>query len=263
VAATRARELLVVSRWTGNQKLKAWGVLNDFLTGAKELPIPQTVAAPSLEPLDCSTEPQAEFIAVRIRAHEQTRRASWSITSATADAQHIVRATRSADATPDDPTKVVATDTPTHRADAGMAWGTLVHGLLEHAMRHRDVTSEDLRRLAMWLTVDEPQLRTVLDDAVETVQRVAKEEFWRVAKAGEHAEEAPFAFGHSGTLTNGVIDLLYKSAGSWRVRDYKTDVTLSQGAYDKQLETYRTALRQIGYEVNDAEVVSVRPKTVE
>ena len=31
VAATRARELLVVSRWTGNHTYKAWGVLNDFL----------------------------------------------------------------------------------------------------------------------------------------------------------------------------------------------------------------------------------------
>ena len=28
-------------------------------------------------------------------------------------------------------------DTPSHRADAGMAWGTLIHGLLEHAMRHK------------------------------------------------------------------------------------------------------------------------------
>lgn len=76
VAATRAREQLVVSRWTGNQKLKAWGVLNNFLTGANELRIPQTVAAPSVEPLDCSTEAQAEFTAARIMGDEQTRRAS-------------------------------------------------------------------------------------------------------------------------------------------------------------------------------------------
>jgi len=263
VAATRARELLVVSRWSGNQKLKAWGVLNDFLSGAKELPIPQTASAPSVEPLDCSKEAQAEFAVARIAADEQARRASWSITSPTADAQHIVRITRSADVIPDDSTKVVATDTSTHRADAGMAWGTLIHGLLEHAMRHRDVTSEDLRRLAMWLTVDEPQLRTVLDEAIETVQRVATEEFWRVAKAGEHSEEAPFAFAYAGSLTNGVIDLLFKSDGSWRIRDYKTDLALSPEAYDEQLTTYRTALREVGCDVNEVEVVSLRAKIVE
>jgi hypothetical protein len=71
----------------------------------------------------------------------------------------------------------VAPDTPSHRADAGMAWGTLIHGMLEHAMRHAQSTPEDLRRLARWLTVDEPQLRGVIDEAIETVQRVAKAEF--------------------------------------------------------------------------------------
>ena len=35
VAATRAREMLVVSRWTGRQGTPAWGVLNDFLASAR------------------------------------------------------------------------------------------------------------------------------------------------------------------------------------------------------------------------------------
>jgi hypothetical protein len=42
-----------------------------------------------------------------------------------------------------------------------------------------------------------PTLRAVLDDAVESVQRVARADFWRAARAGEHLEEAPFA------VTNG------------------------------------------------------------
>ncbi len=74
---------------------------------------------------------------------------------------------------PDDPTRVVVADTPSHRADAGMAWGTLIHGLLEHAMRHKTATRDDLRRLAMWLTVEEPQLRPVIDEALDTVLTVA------------------------------------------------------------------------------------------
>ena len=51
-----------------------------------------------------------------------------------------------------------------------MAWGTLIHGLLEHAMWHPNATPDDLKRLAMWLTVEEPQLRAVIDEAVETVR---------------------------------------------------------------------------------------------
>ena len=52
----------------------------------------------------------------------------------------------------------------------------------------------DLRRLAMWLTVDEPGLRPFLDEAVATVQAVSKKEFWAEAKASpECHEEVPFA----------------------------------------------------------------------
>ncbi|HEV7838072.1 MAG TPA: UvrD-helicase domain-containing protein, partial [Gemmatimonadaceae bacterium] len=132
VAATRARELLVVSRFMGNQREPAWGILNDFLAGAKELPIPPSATAPSVMPLDCSIRAQADADAMRLAEHRRVRHASWSVTSVTAEAHHIARMTRAADATADDPTKVVGTDTLAHRADAGMAWGTLIHGLLEH-----------------------------------------------------------------------------------------------------------------------------------
>jgi ATP-dependent helicase/nuclease subunit A len=259
VAATRAREMLVVSRWTGNQTLKAWGVLNDFLASAKELPIPQSVPVPSVEPLDCSDQAQADSTAARVASHDRARQPSWSVTSVTADAKHIVRAMRTADAAADDPTRVVSADTPTHRADAGMAWGTLIHGLLEHAMRHQAATREDLRRLAMWLTVDEPQLRPSIDDAINTVLRVARAEFWPAAQEGEHAEETPFAVAHAGNeLMTGVIDLLFKSADAWHIRDYKTDVSLHASAYERQLNVYRRALERVGCNVADVALVHVR-----
>jgi ATP-dependent helicase/nuclease subunit A len=258
VAATRARQMLVVSRWTGNHSSKAWGVLNAFLTKAQELAVPQSVAVGSIEPLDCSNEAHVAAAAARAVSHDQARQASWSITSVTADAKHVVRTMRAMDAAADDPTKVVSPDTPTHRADAGMAWGTLIHGLLEHAMRHESATREDLRRLAVWLTVDEPRLRAVVDHAVETVERVAQAEFWRVAKAGKHLEEAPFTVTQGKVVTNGVIDLLFKTAEGWQIRDYKTDLALTQEAYERQLNTYRSALDDLGCEVADAELVHVR-----
>ena len=116
VAATRAREMLVVSRWTGNQTLKAWGVLNNFLASAQELPVPQSVPVPSVEPLDSSDQAQSESSATRLASHGRARQPSWSITSVTADAKHIVRTMRTADAAADDPTKVVSADTPMRTA---------------------------------------------------------------------------------------------------------------------------------------------------
>jgi hypothetical protein len=104
----------------------------------------------------------------------------------TAEARHIAKIVRSADGDADDPTRVVGGGTPSHRADAGIAWGTLIHGLLEHAMRHKSATRDDLRRLALWLTVEEPQLRAVIDDALQTVEVVAAEDFWKKAITSEH-----------------------------------------------------------------------------
>ena len=51
---------------------------------------------------------------------------------------------------------------------------------------------EDLRRLAMWLTVDEPQLRPVIDDAIDTVERAARADFWQLAQSHDHSVEMPF-----------------------------------------------------------------------
>jgi ATP-dependent helicase/nuclease subunit A len=258
VAATRAREVLVVSRWIGNQKAPAWGVLNNFLTSAKELPIAQPAAPRRVEPLDCSRNAQELAEMARTTAHDRVCHPSWSVTSVTAEAHHIARMTRAADASVDDPTKVVGTDTPAHRADAGMAWGTLIHGLLEHAMRHQDATRDDLRRLALWLTVEEPQLRAVIDEAMETVERVAKADFWSAAQSDVHSVETPFMVEEARILTNGVIDLLFETEAGWRVIDYKTDHSLADERYAGQLEAYQSGLRKLGCPIAGASVLHVR-----
>src|SRR4029077_3636760 len=156
----------------------AWGVLNTFLAGALELTVPPSVTVAPVVPLDCTSAMQIAASNRQASAHSLVNQPSWQVTSVTAEARHIARMTRSFDASADDPSKVVATDTPSHRADAGQAWGTLVHGLLEHAMRRKYATADDLRRLGMWLTVEEPELRPVLDLAVNTVLQVSKADFW-------------------------------------------------------------------------------------
>ena len=162
---------------------------------------------------------------------------------------------------PDDPTQVISADTPARRADAGMAWGTLIHGLLEHAMRHPQSTREDLRRLAMWLTVEEPQLRDVLDLAIDTVVAAAGAEFWREAKASEHSEETPFAFRDAQRLTMGVMDLIHRRGQGWHIVDYKTDAdggAAKASAYEAQTAVYRTALEACGVGVDSVAVENVR-----
>ena len=260
VAATRAREMLVVSRWTGQKGTAAWGALNDGLGDKPELAVPHDVSVRfghrgrlrrRGDPL-CRCDPRG-------RASQDVAEPSWSITSATAEARHVARMARAADAAADNPTGVVAPNTPSHRADAGVASGALVHGLLEHAMRHERVTRDDLQDLAMWLTVEEPQLQAVIDDAVDTALAVSLAKFWPEAKAGEHAVEVPFTVSLSDrALLAGVIDLAYSRPGGWCVVDYKTDLHPLDARYAEQLAAYRRALVACGLSVRGVVLESVR-----
>ena len=261
VAATRAREMLIISRCLGTLKQPAWGLLNNYLAEAKELDIP--IASPSLsdDPLDCGETARTSAEAARNLLLEGLVQPSWSITSATAEARHIASMIRSVETAGDDPSRVVNSDTPTHRADAGHAWGTLIHGLLEHAMRHPGSTYSDLSRLATWLSIEEPDLRPVLDQAVCTVLEVSKADFWRKAELSEHAVETPFTFaGEKNELITGVIDLVFKDPESWHIIDYKTDVDLpnSSSSYSQQLRMYEDALSSVGVKNALSELQPIR-----
>ncbi len=261
VAATRARELLVVSRWAKKPGEGPWGEFGGFLTQAAELRPPASVSVQAAHPLESRAAAQESAEHARERAFTRVLGPSWSITSATSEAHHIAAMTRdievsadvsgdvSGDVSADDPSRVVLTNTPSHRADAGQAWGTLVHGLLEHAMRQESATRDDLRRLGMWLTVEEPRLREVLDLAVDTVLQVSKAAFWNDAKSTEHSVETPFAFAEPGNaLRTGVIDLMFRQADRWQIVDYKTDVDTTEraAAYAEQLRMYERALAKVG-----------------
>ena len=272
VAATRARDLLVVGRWAkaGGKGVRSWAALDPFLGIAKELPVPSSVVSGSSRTVDLSDKARGQAAAVRVAAHERARAASWSATSVTAEAKHIAAIARSADLpepTPDDPTRVISADTPSHRADAGAAWGTLIHALLEHAMRQKTATREDLRRLAMWLTMERLELRPVIDTALDTVEEVARASFWVEAKASdERHEEVPFArrlsADGSSQVLSGTIDLVYKGPSEWRLLDYKTDSNTTEddlrARYQQQIDAYLEAWGSLSGGRVSAELISTR-----
>jgi hypothetical protein len=43
------------------------------------------------------------------------------------------------------------------------------------------------------MTVDEPQLRSVIDEPLDTVERVARTDFWQIALGNERSVETPFS----------------------------------------------------------------------
>ena len=128
-------------------------------------------------------------------------------------------------------------------------------------MRQKHATADDLRRLGMWLTVEEPQLRPVLDLAVNTVLQVSKADFWDEAKKSDRSVETPFAFAEApGAILTGVIDLMFGHDGHWRIIDYKTDVGLTDlvTSYQAQLKMYERALASVGIQDVTSTIQPVR-----
>ena len=263
VAATRARDLLVVGQWAaptskGAAQNEAWGAFDSFLATAEILPEPVDVPAVPPPLHHVSREAREQAARRRDGEHRNARQATWEVWPVTRE--HAVLRTRAARVreamdgieaggapapTADQPLEAapgLAFDTAGARADAGAAWGSLIHGLLEHAMRHRQATRADLERLARWLTVETPDLRPLIAGALDVVEGVARARFWSEASTREHHIEVPFALmvpdgrdegrageggGTSGLprLVRGVIDLVYRLDGGWRIVDYKTDRT--------------------------------------
>jgi ATP-dependent exoDNAse (exonuclease V) beta subunit len=131
--------------------------------------------------------------------------------------------------------------------DTGMAWGSLIHFLLEHAMRGPRHERTHLERLATWFAFDKPELRRVVPEALDTVERVMAEAFWLEAQAAEErAVEVPFAVrvgdpGAPPKILHGVIDLAFKTAAGWTLIDYKTDQLA--GGVDQLAARYAPQIR--------------------
>ncbi|MEO8070197.1 MAG: UvrD-helicase domain-containing protein [Acidobacteriota bacterium] len=274
VAATRAKDTLVVGRYAkggGTSGTRSWEMFDAHLAGVPELVIPAAVPTSAPGVVDLSVTAAHAASVTADAAHERVRQPSWIATSVTAEIKHLPRfisggADASSDAA-DDPTRVITAETSSRRADAGLAWGTLVHGLLEHAMRYRDTTRDDLRRLAVWLTVEEPDLRSVIEQALDTVQSVAAKPFWNDARvSAEVHEEVPFGTreqaGQLPKVINGAIDLIYRTGASWRLVDYKTDRDsagdLLSARYAEQLRAYQQAWENVTGDAVTSAVVSTR-----
>ncbi|MCU0256187.1 MAG: UvrD-helicase domain-containing protein, partial [Vicinamibacterales bacterium] len=229
VAATRAKELLVVCRWEGEDQwtLKPWGAFEPYLDGAPEVVIPRDAAAPDSGDADLRKAARVAAAAARGTRLERARRASWSVVS-------VGERVKKEDGRPqrdEIPASEAVASGEAGASPSGAAWGTLLHGLLEHAMRHQASTRDDLARLARWLTVEHDDLRPFIGEALDWVDAVRQLPFWAEARAAgqDCLVEVPFAVrldgpaGGTPTVLRGVIDLIYRTDAGWRLVDYKSD----------------------------------------
>jgi ATP-dependent helicase/nuclease subunit A len=111
----------------------------------------------------------------------------------------------------------------------GAEWGTVLHSLLEAAMKR---PGADLSSLAVSLLENEDLPLALADDAVATVNQVMASEIWGRARAAElcltevpletlsQASDQPPGLP---TVVRGVIDLVFCEPAGWTIVDYKTE----------------------------------------
>jgi ATP-dependent helicase/nuclease subunit A len=258
VAATRAADRLVVSRWGAVKGRRPWAAFDQHFGGTRELGVPPNVTAPARALGDLSAVARERAASDRDGARVAASEPSWRIESVTATAHKAGPVGR--------PLQAQRTREP----DTGIAWGTLVHALLEAAMRgpHRD--RAHLERLARWLTMDNAELRRVVPEALDTVERVMVSEFWQQAlAAAERQVEMPCAVridDGSPRVLFGLMDLAFRDVAGWHVIDYKTDqATLPQlvERYGEQARLYADLLgRLTGAPIAYTGLYSVRERSL-
>ncbi len=216
VAATRARDLLVVSRPAKASRARSWAQLDPFLARVPVLAVPPVAIPLPLAQPDLSAGARGAAESARQSRMAPLRAPAWQVESVTGTAHRA------------GPYGHPLQEGRTREPDTGMAWGSLIHFLLEHALPGpRD--RAHLERLANWFAFDTPELQRVIPEALDTVERVMAADFWREALAAEErAVEVPFAVTVPAPdgpprLLHGVVDLAYRTSTGWTIIDYKTD----------------------------------------
>jgi ATP-dependent helicase/nuclease subunit A len=238
VAATRAgRQLVISQRGKGNEK-NPWRTLGE---GLPALDVAGKEDSPAVEPV--TPVPMPDFAARWEKARTPT---------------YDVRAARLLL-----PSESFAAELPRlgdGAGERGMAWGAVIHFLLEQHLR---APRADLPALAA-AALEENGLEPALSGpAVRIVERVAVSELWRRANAARQVlVETPFVVDWPGelpTLVRGVIDLAFLEADGWVIVDYKTDDTSRRtieqlvAHYAPQVNVYRRVWQEkLGQPVSEA-----------
>jgi ATP-dependent helicase/nuclease subunit A len=213
VAATRARETLVVSEWLGKGGAsKPWAALQPHLATRPAIPVPSWPVERFFGQPDFSQ-------AARTAAAEQRRATLARLTPPEFQTIAI-----SSMAEHSEHHAGVDVEGP-----AGRDWGSLLHALLERAAMNPDCSRQELDAVACW-HCDGQTVAQSIGDALDLIDRVRGSAFWeRVRQAEERLVEVPLAALQDDgtaipTITRGIIDLALKCSDGWHIIDYKSDV---------------------------------------
>ena len=236
VAATRAEQALIISSHTGNKK-NPWNILFE-MENIEEMEIEEVEAfkLPSIQKEITFTEFQAKTISKNAWL-DQSREKTFEHWSPTKDK---------------DFSELITIE---RESGGGKNWGTLIHDIFEKAVQGHDISNYIKVGLSKYklLIEREKEVNTYLEN-------FRNSPLWdELVTAEEVMTEVPFTLkverGHplySLITTNpedkhpfyvkGMIDLIYKTNGTWKIVDYKTDRAKQIEDYEKLQAFYRSQL---------------------
>ncbi len=264
VAATRARDELVVSRREGGRSKSPWALFEPWLDRHATALTVAEADPPGVDRLDRTADSLLEE--TRLAAAERSRQAEptylfSSVTDLTKGGT-LEAPGPPADATEgrDTPAEAEASrpaaPSPGSRtAPRGYEWGSVVHEAL--ALAARGLEGEAFAQVCRSLLIQEERpvapdgAPTELNELLELVERVRASDLWIQAMAApERHSELTFVAPRPGSegdvpeMIEGVIDLAYNGPNGWVIADFKTDVgddpdfPRRSSAYRMQVELY-------------------------
>ena len=213
VAATRAKNMLVVSSYEAPLTRKAWELLDGYLGDVEELVIPEPAGVVGKKEVSVSKKEYEEVRAVLQGNIERGIEPSYLVESVTSLA------------------KAEGELPGWSESGRGMSWGRVVHHVLNVVGRGDDIDLELLVRNE--LVAEERDLGEKWR-MLDLIESILGSEFWaRMLKAERKYFEIPFSIKTDAkaleldkdlpVILTGVIDLVFWEDGGWVIADYKTD----------------------------------------
>ncbi|MTI83940.1 MAG: hypothetical protein FH756_08530 [Firmicutes bacterium] len=228
VAATRAKNLLVVSTYPGKPDLSAWHPFNGHFAGVSELEdVSGTDSGPtgeegieiSLEDLD---EAKGGFLGPRNPMNEP----SYNVAAVT----ELVKGKSGGPAR--------------QRTGRGQSWGRVMHRVLEACA---EKVPSNLELFVENILAEEERDAGEKTEVLNLVNGILKSSLWkRMLKSEKRFVEVPLSVkvetGEYGftteTIVSGAIDLVFLEDGGWVLVDYKTDTVEDNDMLAELVEYY-------------------------
>lgn len=239
VAATRAGAMLTITQREKRNQSNPWQFFDQHLGDSPRLDAPGEYVAQAGELTTVTSRDVSDAVQGICQRWEAVSRPTY----ATAAAKAISVSNRWWGVT---------------TGEHGMEWGTVVHQLLETAMRCPEA---DLQRLAVSILTEQGLPPDLAEAAVQSVRQVVDSDIWQRATASQRRfVEVPFQTllapdkpppDNLPTLLRGVIDLVFLEPQGWVIVDYKTDRAVPEVVhclairYAPQLRVYAKVWRNL------------------